>query len=262
MNSDMQPAPTPTAQDAAKAFLTRKVNIRQLSVPMWGVTIASVAILLFCCIAVSAVGNTTSTANTTLGKSTATHATNTPRATVTPKPHRPTATVASDIVLATGGTATLGGTADAFTAKWGAIQQNLNGVVFSYNRQCGAAGQAYCESITLNQGVDGKFYVALITLSTADTQSRDSTTAHAVCGAYVPADSQFTRDVAYVPGNSTTGDDRIYHSDSLAQRFTADQFVDGNQNPITPGTFDILYYYVTANDDSQISDCQIAIGTS
>jgi hypothetical protein len=153
----------------------------------------------------------------------------------------------------------LGGTVDAFTARFGTPSIN-NGAEWNYDRTCGD-GTDWCESVLPSNGLDSQWYVALITLTAHDSNPWDLTTARGICEDYMPPDAKFVQQLTYPFGDtSPSGIVRVYMSETLAQIFSADQFNDSANKPVAPGTFDITYLYQSPSSTSTFGDCQISLG--
>jgi hypothetical protein len=84
--------------------------------------------------------------------------------------------------------------------------------------------------------------------------------ARGVCEAFRPADARFQAEVKVPGSGGQDGVDDIYISQSLANTFPASTFVDGAQNRVAPGTFDLRFLFASPGDTSQVQSCTLELG--
>lgn len=108
--------------------------------------------------------------------------------------------------------------------------------------------------IVATDGTDGNAYTHLVydINVQAPESGWTSTQASDMCGAFLPKDAVFKKQIA-----TSNGIDKIYFSSSLASIFPASAFTDGQENQATPGSFDVLYL---VRSDNSIDSCSIIIG--
>lgn len=143
----------------------------------------------------------------------------------------------------------LGDPVATFTAAYGAPDTSTP-PDYRYNRACGD-GTDWCVTAMVWPEKNGKSFVEFLDI-VAPPDGWNMTAAQAFCGAFLPADAKAKRTVQ-VGGNV----DKVYSSATLARIFTADQFQDAQQNPVTPGLFDVLYTMT----GGQVSGCTLNLGT-
>jgi hypothetical protein len=82
--------------------------------------------------------------------------------------------------------------------------------------------------------------------------------ASTICTQFVPEDAKLRKTIPQVDnGGDTTGIDYLYFSTSLVSRFKPEQFVDQQQNPTTPGLFNVMYWF----DTNGINECFVEPGS-
>ncbi len=203
------------------------------------------------------------TANTGKGStdvaSTSTHTSTTAHATATPDGKATTVALPGlDGPLATGGQAVLGGTLDAFIAKYGTPHVRTQ-LTVGFHTSC-SSGSADCEQVGLFPGTNSRYFVDTLSFSTPDSQPWASLgAAKTACRVGFPADAKLKSDGPDVRAGQTFGDYAIYTSASLAKIFPASFFTDAQGNTTTPGTFDVL---ILVTPSGTYSDCQIAAGAT
>ncbi len=170
-----------------------------------------------------------------------------PTATPTPKP-RATA-------IKNAGPAVLGGTVDAFIAKFGPPNDHSSEIMPHFNR----CGNSNIDQVILLQnpagGTSGR--IIAVTAQACTTTSWNMSLAKVICSSYFPADAVYKRTVQV----GTTSIDKIYFSATLAHEFTPDSFTDANGNPVQPGLFDVNYLYASNTDTTYIDSCDVDVGT-
>jgi hypothetical protein len=127
--------------------------------------------------------------------------------------------------------AVLGGTQEAFTAKFGAAT-NVAPLIYEYATSM--QGISLRLLIDLVTGSDGRRHALLLTVAPSPdaTLAWDETTAGKVYAALLPTDATHISDQ---PGSIAVA--HIYRSAALAATFKAGYFVDNNDRTVTPGTF-------------------------
>lgn len=242
-------------------------------------------VLLMCTCSLAAYGSTlpkpktsstptTSVANNSGGQSTPiTQATQAPtvQPTATPSPTPspiPTATATpspipsptpSPTPSTNTGAAVLGGSLNAFIAKFGQPNDHSDPGMPHFKR----CSNSNIDQIILMQENDSSSGLIVSILAAGCTSTSWTTQfANAYCSTLLPSDAKYQRSVQ-IPGSSTqfASVDKIYSSATLAKAFTADNFTDVNGNLVQPGLFDVDYLYASNADTSHVDSCNLQLGT-
>ncbi len=209
--------------------------------------------VIFACLLSACENSPTSTAGTTKSQY---------QVTVTPTktlPHRatpaPVKTPAPRIPYATNGSATLGGTLDAFEKVWGTPTGGVDiGIVdFPIPFNCGS----FCTSLFFEHGTNRLDYVYDIFLG-GPSNGWSLSQAHDYCRSFAPFDKAYRQTYTITQGLYISAYDEVYFSQSLALIFPSSDFDDANVNPTTPGLFEIDYSVAT---DNTVVSCELQIGT-
>jgi len=157
----------------------------------------------------------------------------------------------------------LGGPGAAFVARYGPLtsQSDTSTGDLHFRQYAGVAQDFLIVDLAVHFGDTPANDAESIIVSAPPSQPWDTSTAQATCSAFFPADAQKVKSVPVTTGGALTGEDVIYTSATLAQTFPASVFVDANQNPVTPGTFDVLYLYTQGGATNSIADCQLLLGS-
>ncbi len=153
------------------------------------------------------------------------------------------------------GPAVLGGTVDAFIAKFGPPNDHSSAGLPHFNR----CGNSNIDQLILLQDSYGgtSAHIIAVTVQACTSTSWTMSLATAMCSSFYPADAVYKRTVQV----GDTSIDKIYFSATLAHKFTPDNFTDANSNPVQPGLFDVNYLYASNTDTSHIDSCDIDLGT-
>ena len=151
--------------------------------------------------------------------------------------------------------ARLGASLDAFIAKYGQPNDHTdkNNGSYHFARIPGEN----TDGIILNTDILDSGYSQKVMDVTANAPDGGWTKEQSdqACLSLLPLDARYKNRVQL---NSTSGYDIIYSSTSLAHAFPADAFTDSNNNPTTPGLFDVQYL---TNQNGTINDCELMVGT-
>jgi hypothetical protein len=80
------------------------------------------------------------------------------------------------------------------------------------------------------------------------------------CSSFLPSDAKQQRTLRVHDDNGmVVATVFVYYSQWLASRFPSAAFTDTNQNPVTPGTFEVRYPYQTG-DQNQVEKCDLSVG--
>lgn len=169
-------------------------------------------------------------------------------------------------VNVSGLTGTVLGTAgQAFVTAYGPLtsQSDVNGGDLHFRQYAGVAQDALIVQLGVHFGVTspGDRQAYAITAAPAPSSSWTMTQAETQCAAYRPSDAQQVKTLTVTDSTGTIGEDVIYRSVALAHAFPASAFTDANQNPVTPGTFDISYLYQSASATDKIASCELQVGS-
>ncbi|HLY29666.1 MAG TPA: hypothetical protein VKQ36_01435 [Ktedonobacterales bacterium] len=175
-------------------------------------------------------------------------ATQAPRATATPAPS---------------GSPVLGGPGSAFITQYGPLttQSDTSSGDLHFRQYPGVAQDFLIVDLAEHFGETPANDAESILVQAPPGQAWDTSTAQATCSVFFPADAQKVNDVPVVSAGALVGEDVIYTSATLAQTFPASVFVDASQNPVTPGTFDVMYLYAQNGTTSTIDSCQLLLGS-
>jgi hypothetical protein len=175
-------------------------------------------------------------------------------ATATPRPTFPLGTATPAPVNAP----TLGGTADIFTAAYGAE-------IGTRTWQSTIAGQAVkivVDTLQPDHTTDGQLHIFVVDLTVPDHARGRETwnlqTANAIAATFFPSDALYLRDG---PGAQRGEVDHIYHSDALAATFHAEVFTNAaGDKTDPPGTFHVEYYAYPPRAPNY-GECYLSVGT-
>ena len=204
-------------------------------------------VLAACSGSVSATSTPTTTARTS--------ATATAKATATK--------VAATSTTAPTGSPRLGGPGAAFISQYGPLtsQSDQASGDLHFREYPGVALDFLIVDLGVRFGITpGDQAAASITVASPPSQPWTPDVAHATCAVFFPSDAHEVKQVASTLQGAVIGQDVIYQSATLATTFPASAFQDVNQNPTTPGAFDVLYLYA-ASDGSTIDSCDLELGT-
>lgn len=162
----------------------------------------------------------------------------------------PTATT-----VANAGPAVLGGTLDAFIARFGQPDSQTSNLISHFMR----CGNSNTDQIIVFQFPTATSRVISVTAQSCTPWTMSQ--AVAACTLFFPADAVYKSSVP-IPSNQGTFPalDKIYYSRTLAREFTPNNFTDANQNNVQPGLFDVQYLY-TGTDMSHVDSCDVQLGT-
>lgn len=178
--------------------------------------------------------------------------TNQPTTTLTP-PTQPTH-IATTVLSS--GPALLGSDISLFTATYGIPNSHSqpNSGLYHYQTY---AGQNIDFLIIMTDGADTGYTTRVESISVQAPESKwTMTEASTKCAVFLPRDATYKNEIPVATGPAL---DKIYFSQSLAQQFPVDAFTDANQNPVTPGYFDVQYLY-TDTSQTSIAGCSIILG--
>jgi hypothetical protein len=247
---------------SATPIISSPAKLSRRSLGLWWLPIGLGSVVLIsslCAALVYAVGGAptnTPAGNTPIAiRSTATITRTTPqptatlaRATATTIRPVPTQPPASPAIL-TG--ATIGGTQAGFVARYGPADSSG-----SQNASWSAitiAGQSVALDLSFDSGTDGQSHMVSAQASPANGGTWDTATAFAVMGALSPADSAFLRNDT----SNANFDTRIEQSGQLAATLPASQFVNGANNPVPVGEFNVA---CALNSGGQVMFCFLTPG--
>ncbi len=154
------------------------------------------------------------------------------------------------------GPAVLGGTLDAFIAKFGPPNDHSSAGMPHFNR-CGNSNIDQLILLQDSYGGTSTHHIISVTVQACTSTSWTMSLAQANCSSFFPADAVYKRTVQV----DNTSIDKIYFSATLAHEFTPDNFTDANSNQVQPGLFDVNYLYVSNTDLSHIDSCNVQLGT-
>lgn len=159
------------------------------------------------------------------------------------------------------GPAIIGGTLEAFEAKFGAPNDHSDPSVFMYHFwRCGQALDCVIVTTDYLDGATAALAHRIIHVIVAHPDSSGPWTkseAEAYCRTFAPNDLRYVKTIPDVSGG--TGYDIVYYSPTLAKIFPAKDFTDTNNNVTQDGSLDIEYLYAGDNPD-QIDSCDLVIG--
>ena len=144
----------------------------------------------------------------------------------------------------------LGGSQDAFTAKYGQPSDDIDNLYFYQNLQV---------DVTNNHLVDN------MVVGRPKGQTWSMGTGMAQCASFLPADSQQQKSFKTFDGDQQSGLAVVYVSVALGQLFPASHFTDINHHLVTPGTFTVAYTYLFDKqkniwDSHLFLQCEIDLG--
>jgi|SRR5579862_2975703 len=170
-----------------------------------------------------------------------------------------TATTAPTATPATLSSATLGGTLNGFTAKYG---QPIDSSSTTADYEVTLAGIPAAILMTLQIGKDGTLHVATIVLGPQATNSNgwDQTTMLGIVASLIPSDSQLDQNQS----NNDFGVTRVFVSQSLAQTFSTSLFTsESTKQAVTPGSLWVLCLPSSNSSTSnpKFDICTFSLGT-
>ena len=125
--------------------------------------------------------------------------------------------------------AVFGGMQPAFVSKFGA-PSDPSGPSWEITLN----GRTADLDLAFISGNDGKQHVETMDVDPPPGDTWDATTAQAMFQVFLPPDATHVKDTT-----TSQGVDHVYHSNALAATFPASEFVDSNNQPVPPGTFDV-----------------------
>ena len=172
-----------------------------------------------------------------------------------------TPTAVTTRVPSSTGSAFLGGSLNAFIAKYGQLNDHSRDGNPRLERCKNSAVDQLALSQVSLESRSGPIMSILI--NACPSTSWSISQANTVCSAFYPSDAKYQRSVQ-VPGtdSQTASVDKIYYSATLAHTFAADNFTDNNGALVQPGLFDVNYFYASNSDTSHINRCDLELGDS
>lgn len=169
-----------------------------------------------------------------------------------------TASAEATATITNAGPAILGGSLDAFIAKYG--QPNTHSADSEPHFK--GCSNSSVDQLILSQ-VSLESDAGPITSITAQACTPWTTSfATTYCTSFLPPDAKYERSVNRPASSSQFASiDKIYYSATLAQEFAAEDFSDGSGDGVQPGLFDVNYLYANNTDMSHIGSCQLQLGT-
>jgi len=145
----------------------------------------------------------------------------------------------------------LGGSQDAFTAKYGQPSSTIGEAFFYSNLQVGV--------------LKGTQLVFTVLVGAPEHQTWTMATGMVQCASFLPADRERQESFKTFDGNQQDGLAVVYESRALGQVFPASQFTDINHHLVTPGTFTVAYAYLFNKqkniwDNHLFLQCEIDLG--
>lgn len=146
----------------------------------------------------------------------------------------------------------LGGTQDAFTAKYGQPSQDIGNLYFYQNLQVDITSDTHLADGMLVGVPKGQSW----TMTMGTTQ----------CAMFLPKDAVFVKSFPIVDtGTVYDGVAKVYTSQALGGVFALDKFTDQQHHQITSGTFTVAYTYHFDQakqiwDKGQFLQCEIDLG--
>jgi hypothetical protein len=161
------------------------------------------------------------------------------------------------------GAAVLGGTAAAFSARYGQPNAHSDPAAgeLHFQRYGDSQTDFLVVQLDLFDGTALAQQVYSVTAQAPPQQPWNLSMAQTTCQAFAPADATTIKVIPISSTQGIVGVDALYRSPTLARTFPASRFSDAVGNPVTPGTFDVLYRYAAANDSNRIDSCTIELGT-
>jgi hypothetical protein len=153
---------------------------------------------------------------------------------------------------------TLGGTADMFTAAYGAE----SGTRTWQSTIAGQAVKIVVDTLQPDHTTDGQVHIFVVDLTVPDHARGRETwnlqTANAIAATFFPSDAKHLRDG---PGAQRGEVDHIYHSDELAATFHAEVFTNAaGDKTYPPGTFHVECHALPSNARN-FGACSLSVGT-
>jgi hypothetical protein len=157
----------------------------------------------------------------------------------------------------------LGGPGAAFITRYGPLtsQSDTSTGDLHFQQYAGVAQDFLIVDLAGHFGDTPANDAESIIVSAPPGQPWDTSAAQAACSAFFPPDAQKVKTVPITTNGVLTGQDVIYTSAMLAKTFPASVFYDANQNPVTPGTFDVLYLYAQSGNPGNTDSCQLFLGS-
>jgi hypothetical protein len=157
--------------------------------------------------------------------------------------------------------AVLGGSPNAFTAKYGQPNDHSGNGELRFER----CNNSKWDQLSLSQiSLESKSGpIASIVVLPCPPASWSLAQANAICSAFLPPDAKYQRSVQVANADKQGPSvDKIYYSATLAHTFAADNFTDNNDALVQPGLLDVNYFYVSNSDTSHVNVCDLELGDS
>jgi hypothetical protein len=160
------------------------------------------------------------------------------------------------------GPAVLGGTQDAFIARFGQPNDASTpaGGQLHFQRFSGTTTDFLIVQLDTFDGAAFSQRAFAITVNAPPGQPWSMETARSTCGQFLPSDASQTKQVDITTTQGTVGTVLDYKSATLASTFPAQAFVDISHNLVAPGSFDVFFHFTTPNDTSRIDSCELQVG--